>query len=113
MKITMKYLSIITFFTLISLSSCSHFAYYYQTGSSSKSETSPESIKIFCGDIDQDYIIIGSVTADVMGDGEAVVKYLKKKASKLGADAIINVDLTKINSFSPRTGISGVAVKLM
>lgn len=108
----MKKISIIIFITSMILSSCSYYAYQYQTGSSSQSETTPESIKIYSGDIEQDYIIIGSVTADVMGDADAVVKYLKKKAAKLGADAIIKVDLTKINSFSQRTGISGVAIKL-
>jgi len=108
----MKKISIIIFVTSMILSSCSYYAYQYQTGSSSQSETTPESIKIYSGDIEQDYIIIGSVTADVMGDADAVVKYLKKKAAKLGADAIIKVDLTKINSFAQRTGISGVAVKL-
>ena len=108
----MKKISIIIFTFSLVFSSCSYYAYQYQTGSASNSETTPDSIKIYSGDIEQDYIIIGSVTANVMGDADAVVKYLKKKAAKLGADAIIKVDLTKINSFSQRTGISGVAVKL-
>lgn len=108
----MKKISIIIFTFSLVFSSCSYYAYQYQTGSTSHSETTPDSIKIYSGDIEQDYVIIGSVTADVMGDADAVVKYLKKKAAKLGADAIIKVDLTKINSFSQRTGISGVAVKL-
>lgn len=108
----MKKISIIILTFSLVFSSCSYYAYQYQTGSTSHSETTPDSIKIYSGDIEQDYVIIGSVTADVMGDADAVVKYLKKKAAKLGADAIIKVDLTKINSFSQRTGISGVAVKL-
>ncbi len=108
----MKKISIILFVISIIFSSCSYYAYQFQTGSSAQPETSPESIKIYSGDIEQEYIIIGSVTADVMGDADAVVTYLKKKASKLGADAIIKVDLTKLNSYSQRTGISGVAIRL-
>ena len=108
----MKYLSIIAFAFLLSLSSCSFYSYYYQTGSSAQTKTSPDSIKIYSGDIDQDYIVIGSVAADVLGDADYVVKYLKKKTSEIGADAIIYVELTAINSSSQRIGISGVAVKL-
>lgn len=108
----MKKIAILLFVSSMILSNCSHYAYHYQTGSSSLSKTTPEEIKIYSGDIEQDYIVIGSVTADVLGDADNVVKYLKKKTSELGADAIIKVDLTKINSFSQRTGISGVAVKL-
>ncbi len=108
----MKKISTIILAASLIFSSCSYYAYQYQTGSSSHSETTPDSIKIYSGDVDQDYIIIGSVTADVMGDADAVVKFLKKNAAKLGADAIIKVDLKKLNSFSQRTGISGVAVKL-
>ncbi|WKK86991.1 hypothetical protein QYS48_09210 [Marivirga arenosa] len=108
----MRKISIIIFVASLFFSSCSFYAYQYQTGSSSYSETTPESIKIYSGDIEQDYIVIGSVTADVMGDADAVVRYLKKNAAKLGADAIIKVDLSKMNSFSRRTGISGVAIKL-
>lgn len=107
----MKKISIIIFATFMVLPSCSFYAYKYQTGSSSQTETKPDSIKIYSGDIKQDYIVIGSVTADVAGNADAVVKYLKHKVAKLGADAIIKVNLTKINSFSSRTGISGVAIK--
>ena len=108
----MKNISILLILTSMFLTSCSYYAYQFQTGSTPQSETIPESIKIYSGDIEQDYIVIGSVSADVVGGSDTVVKYLKKKASKLGADAIINVNLSKFNTFSNRTGISGVAVKL-
>jgi hypothetical protein len=94
------------------LTSCSYYTYHIPTGSSIQIETKPETIKIYSGDIEQEYIVIGSVAADVMGGGDDVVRYLKKKAAKLGADAIIHVDLTKMKSFAQRTGLSGVAVKL-
>ena len=62
------------------LTSCSYYA-YYQTSGDKLTETNPEIIKIYSGDIEQDYVIIGSVTADVLGDADAAVKHLKKKAS--------------------------------
>lgn len=94
-----------------SFSSCSQFAYQLQTGSMVYTPTNPADIKIYSGDIEQPYIVIGSVAADVVGDSGDLRNYLKKKAAKLGADAIIKVELTKMHSFTARGGISGVAVK--
>lgn len=108
----MKNIVITLIMTMTFLTSCSYYAYHIQTGSSKQVETNPEVIKIYSGNIEQDYIVIGSVTADVMGDAEDAAEYLKKEAAKLGADAIIKVELTKLTSFSQRTGISGVAIKL-
>lgn len=97
---------------LASLTSCTIFAYELQTGSTTYPETTPNSIKIYSGTVDQEYVVIGSVTADVVGGGgEGAVKHLRKKAAELGADAIIHVDLTKMSSFVQRTGVSGVAIK--
>jgi hypothetical protein len=96
---------------LFSTSGCSQFAYQLQTGSTTYAPTNPADIKIYAGDIDQPYVVIGSITADVVGDSGDLRKYLKKKAAKLGADAIIKVELTKMHSFTARGGISGVAVK--
>ncbi|HKJ80010.1 MAG TPA: hypothetical protein VKA10_10765 [Prolixibacteraceae bacterium] len=107
----MKKLSILLSLTLILLTSC-FYAYYPQTGSTLYSETNPAEIQIYSGDIDSDYEIIGSVAADAIGDADAVVKHLKKKAAKMGADAIIKAVLSKMNSAAMSTGISGVAVKL-
>jgi len=107
----MKNLIVFLIALLTTLTSCS-FAYYQEAGSVRQMETNPEMIKIYSGDIEQDYAIIGPVAADVLGDADAAAKYLKKKASKLGADAIIKVDLTKVSSFTMQTGISGIAVKI-
>jgi len=74
--------------------------------------TNPDAIKIYAGDVDRGYEIIASVSAWVVGDGEDVAKYLKRKVAMLGADAVIHVKLTKENSRTSRTGISGVAIKL-
>jgi uncharacterized protein YbjQ (UPF0145 family) len=95
----------------MTLSSCSYYTYCYQSGSTSFAETNPDSIKIYSGDTNQEYIVIGSVTVDVAGGTKVANKYLKKKASKLGADAIIKVELTKLNTYADRVGISGVAIK--
>jgi hypothetical protein len=96
---------------LILLSSCSLNTFYYQTGSSPQNETNPNSIQIYSEDIDREYEVIGSIAVDVLGESNAALAYLKKQAAKHGADAVINVELTKMTSYVSRTGISGVAVK--
>lgn len=107
----MKKIAILLSLTLILLTSC-FYTYYPQTGSAIYAETNPEEIQIYSGNIDSDYEILGSVAADAIGDADAVAKYLKKKAAKMGANAIIKVELTKVNSAAINTGISGVAVKI-
>lgn len=97
--------------SLTLLTSC-FYSFYPQTGSNVYPETNPEDILIYSGDIKQEYYVIGSVAADALGDIDTVVKHLKKKASEVGADAIILVDLNKVGPSAGRTGVSGVAVKL-
>lgn len=96
--------------TLI-LSSCRYYTFAFQSGSTSFTETSPDSIEIYSGGIDQDHIVIGSVAVDVPGGTLAAVNYLKLEASKLGADAIIHVELKQQGTYINRVGISGVAIK--
>ena len=74
--------------------------------------TIPEQIQMYPGDIEQKYEVLGSVAADAIGDTDVVSKHLKKKAAKMGADAIIKVELSKRNSAAISTGISDVAVKI-
>jgi uncharacterized protein YbjQ (UPF0145 family) len=105
-----KYL-FVAIILITTLNGC-FYAFYPQTGSHFYAETLPETVQIFSGEPEQEYEIIGSITADVIGDADAVVKHLKKKAAKLGADAVIKVDLSKVNSTTLRTGISGVAIKM-
>lgn len=94
------------------LSGCSISTHYLQSGASVFPETNAEAVNIYTGEIEEEYEVIGSIAVDVVGDGKAAEKFLKKKASKLGADAVMLVRLTKMNSPAQRTGISGVAVKL-
>ena len=102
---------IITFLLFILLTSCG-YSNYPRTGSSTYHNTNPEEILIYQKDIEQDYEIIGPVGTEVTGDKNLVVKHLKKKASKQGADAIIHAKVNYGNS-AKRAGISGIAVKLI
>lgn len=95
----------------ITLSSCSISTYYAQDTSMNNTPTSSENIKLYSNDINKEYTVLGSIAVDATGSSIAAEKVLKKKASKIGADAIIYCKMTKLNSFTQRTGISGVAIK--
>lgn len=97
---------------MITLTSCSYYAFYPQTGSSQPPPANPNLVKIYAGDPDLDYTVIGSIAVDVEGDERKAQEYLKKKAAGLGADAVIKVYLTTNNPFSTRIRISGVAVNV-
>ena len=74
-----------------------------------------ENIEIYSTEkANHSYIVIGDVVAsvDAWGDGSASVKYLKKEAAELGADAIINLRLEIGNGvLSNSVTASGTAVK--
>lgn len=60
------------------------------------SASSPEQIEIYStGKVDKTYTVIGEViaSADAGTNASISVKYLKKEAAKLGADAIIDLRL--------------------
>lgn len=60
------------------------------------SATNPDQIEVYSTDkVDKDYSVIGEViaSADAGTDASISVKYLKKEAAKLGADAIIELRL--------------------
>jgi len=106
----MKKLLLVLSFAL--LTSCVIKTHYIQDDAQAFEKSSPSDIKVYTGaDIGSDYDVIGSVAVDAPGTGEAAVKELKEEAAKLGADAVINLQLTKLASFVQRTGASGVAVK--
>ena len=101
----------ITFsFLLILLSGCFH-AYYPQTGSKTYKPTQAEYIEIYTGEPGQEYVVMGSIAADVISNSDAALNHLKKRAAQIGADAVINVQVTS-NLGCGGTGVSGVAVKL-
>lgn len=99
------------FILLIITSSCALSTYYAQNESQKYNKTTIENISLFSNDIQKEYTVMGSIAVDAVGNASAAEKSLKKKASKIGADAIIYCKLTKLNSFTQRTGISGVAIK--
>ena len=107
----MKTIIFLTVLSLIFFTSCMQSNYPQYTTAHYRN-TNPEEITIYPKGIIQDYEIIGLVGADVKGDSTAVIERVKKKASKLGADAIIHFKLNRVN-VSEETGGSGVAVKLV
>lgn len=110
METIMKKLFLIL--SLALLTSCVIKTHYIQDDAQAYDKSDATSIKVYTGlDTGSEYNVIGSVAVDAPGNGEAAIKELKKEASKLGADAIIKLELTKIASFAQRTGASGVAVK--
>ncbi len=95
---------------LLTLNSCYYYAFYPHPRSQTYLPTNPDSIKVYSGEIDQEYNVIGSIATYrplSMGNdksNEGAKNILKKHTSKLGADAIINLKITP-------NSISGVAVK--
>lgn len=68
---------------------------------------------VYAGDkIDKNYEIIGSIAVDTPGFGNDAMLALKSQAAAIGANAVINVKLTKLQSFVARTGLSGVAIRI-
>ena len=109
----MKNLLVLLAIFTLAITGCSYYAYYPNPGVEVPTQTNPQDVEIFSGDIDQEYVIIGAIAVDVMGEGEKLNDYLKDKAAEVGADAVIKVELTKMSSEYQRTGLSGVAVKLL
>lgn len=102
------------FILLLSLSlltSC-YNANYPQAKQGDYAKTNPEEIVIYTNSINQDYEIISMVGTDVPCNPDELLEHLKKKAAKLGADAIIHFSWSGPNYLSERVGASGVAIKL-
>ena len=79
------------------------------------SPTIAEEIEVYATEkAGRPYTEIGEVFAivEALSDGTESVKYLKKEAAKMGANAIIRTDIYMGDLTSRRTGISGVAVKM-
>lgn len=84
-------------FAVVLFASCSTVA-HLQTDDSQEnySATNPEQIELYSTDkVDKSYVVLGEViaSADAGRDSSIPVKYLKKEAAKLGADAIIELRL--------------------
>jgi uncharacterized protein YbjQ (UPF0145 family) len=109
MEKTMKIITIVLISVFL-FAGCSYTTHYVQSGSRVYEHTRAESIKIYAGEPDKEYIVIGSVASDVPGNPKKAADELKEEAAELGADAIIHVELNYITT-QQRTGMSGVAVK--
>lgn len=96
---------------LLTLNSCSISTFYPQNEVTNKAETKVEDIKLFSNDIQKEYQVLGSIAVYAVGDTEDAEKCIKKKASKVGADAVIFCKLNKLSSYNQAAGISGVAIK--
>ncbi|KAB1157031.1 heavy metal-binding domain-containing protein [Flavobacterium luteum] len=99
------YLSILFVFV-----SCSIKTHYVQTGSKTYQPTEPTSILIYSRTPEKRFEVIGSVAVHASGQKHAI-KVLKKKAAALGADAVIDINLDKIASYTQTCGINGTAIK--
>lgn len=103
-----KYLYILT---IVLFASCAITTHYVQSGSQAYTKTSKDVVKVYSGVPDKEFIVIGSVAADAPGDQNSALDELKEEASKIGADAVINVKFSTLTTFSNRTGLTGTAVK--
>lgn len=104
---------VLVFPVLLSLTGCAIQAHQFQTGvGAHPAPVAPASVKIYSGAVPPgtSYQILGSVAVDAMGDADAAASTLKEEAGKMGANAVVDVRLTKLNSFAQRTGLSGTAV---
>jgi hypothetical protein len=68
-------------------------------------------VKLFAGFAPSEpRLVLGSVTVNVRGDALQAAAALKRAAAKLGADAVLQMKLTKAGDIS-RTSLSGLAVR--
>ncbi len=105
---------IIYLLSLVLITGCAISTHYIHEGGQKYPAISPDQVKIYTSNkIDARYEVIGSIAADNVGDGEAAMEALKKEAASIGANAVIDVKLTKIASTVSRTGLSGVAIRVL
>ncbi len=72
---------------------------------------SPTVVKLFAGFAPTEpRLVLGAVTVNVRGDALQAAAALKRAAGKMGADAVVQMKLTKAGDIS-RTSLSGLAVR--
>lgn len=72
----------------------------------------PAEVKLYAGDGPAvPRAVIAPLAVDELGDGPAAADAIKREAASLGADAVVQVRLTKMHGFALRTGVSGIAVR--
>lgn len=106
----MKSFIIIAFFSIL-LAGCSYSTHFVQTGSRAYEETNAENVKIFSGEPQEDYTVIGSIAVWYAGNSESGIVYLQEKSALIGANAVIHTRLSTVNSSDASFMANGVAVK--
>ena len=107
---------IVTILPILALLSagCAIQAHYFQNGANTTlTPVLASAVKIYSSQTptDSGAQVLGSVAVDVVGDGATALQSLQEEAGAMGANAVYEVKLTKINTYAQRTGISGVAVR--
>ena len=108
-KPLLKHFIIVSFLSIFL--GCNFSTNFIQTGSRNYEETNPDAVKIYSGEPQEEYLVIGSIAVDYVGDSEGTLMFLKEKAATLGADAVIHTKLSSIITSAKRIGANGVAVK--
>lgn len=97
---------------VFALQGCAIQTHYIQTGSQKLEKVKTSEVKLYVKAPEgQAYDVIGSVAVDQLGNAKDAQTAIKQEAAMIGANAVIDVKLTKLASFAQRTGISGVAVR--
>lgn len=98
---------------ILILTSCAITTQYVQPEAPSYEAVEASQVKIYSSmDIGQSYDVLGNVAVDMLGDGRAAKSVLQEEAAEMGANAVIGVKLTKMNTFAQRTGLAGIAVRI-
>ncbi|MFL5812254.1 MAG: hypothetical protein ACJ763_01650 [Bdellovibrionia bacterium] len=96
------------------LSGCSFAPVYIQDGAKSYSRVPAQDVKVYASDtLKIRYEVIGSIAVDTLGEAKAAYDLLREKAASHGANAVISTRVSKMNSFTGRTGISGVMIRTL
>jgi hypothetical protein len=110
-NVLIKSIMLLSFFSIL-LIGCSFSTHFVQTGSRVYEETNPETVKIYSGEPQEEYIVIGSIAIDHAGNNnDNAMRYLQEKAALLGANAVIHTTLSSVRTNQESIGINGVAVK--
>ncbi len=93
-------------------SACNFYTCYLETGAQVHPPTQQEEVEFYLNAPDKTYLVIGAVAANGTSEKNAL-NYLKKRVTEIGADAVIQLKLDEMASYSPRINVSGVAVKFV
>jgi hypothetical protein len=96
------------------ISGCSAAPFYIQEDAKSYARVPAQDVKIYATDsLRGHYEVIGSIAVDTPGDVNSAYQLMREKASSHGANAVISTRVTKMTSFTSRTGLSGVMVRML